>query len=287
VASSIGLNPGYFGGHMLGMQHDPFQTGGDPNAPSFTARDLDLVPGLTLSRLEDRRGLGRRFDIARRQFDRLGGTRKIDECTEQAFELITGPAARKAFAIGQEDPRLRDRYGRHTWGQSTLLARRLVEAGVTFITVHCGGWDHHWNLKAGMESYLPVLDAAVSALFEDLDARGLLETTLVVICGEFGRTPRMNNGGNGGPPGSMGTPGRDHWGHAMFCVLGGGGLKGGAIVGSTDRLGSFPQTRPVVPANLHSTIYHVLGIDPRLQLFDPTGRPFAVLDDPAPITELL
>jgi uncharacterized protein (DUF1501 family) len=127
----------------------------------------------------------------------------------------------------------------------------------------------------------------VSALFEDLDERGLLETTLVVLCGEFSRTPKMNDGGNGGPPGSMGTPGRDHWGDSMFCLMGGGGVKGGQIVGSTDRLGQRPHTRPVKPSNIHATIYHVLGIDPKLSLLDPSGRPVPVLDEPEPIEELL
>ena len=118
-----------------------------------------------------------------------------------------------------------------------------------------------------------MVDSAVSALFTDLEERGLLDTTLVVLCGEFSRTPKMNDGGNGGPAGSMGTPGRDHWGNSMFCLLGGGGVKGGQIVGSTDRLGTAPHTRPVTPANIHATIYNVLGIDPTLQLLDPSGRP--------------
>src|SRR5207248_6299077 len=211
----------------------------------------------------------------------------VDRFDRQAFDLVTGPAARRAFDINSEDPRLRDKYGRHNWGQSTLLARRLVEAGATFVTVHFGGWDHHWDLKARMEKRLPMVDSAVASLFADLDERGLLETTLVVLCGEFGRTPRMNDGGNGGPPGSMGTPGRDHWGDAMFCLLGGGGVKGGQVVGSTDKLGTRPHTRPVTPANVHATIYEVLGIDPKLQLLDPSGRPTPVLGDPTPIGELL
>jgi hypothetical protein len=286
-ASSIGLNPGYFGAHMLGSQHNPFQTGGDPNAPNFTVPNLDLAQGLTVERLGDRRALARHFDGARRLLDGLAETRAMDRFEREAFAFVSGPVARRAFDIDKEDPRLRDEYGRHNWGQSTLLARRLVEAGATFVTVHFGGWDHHWDLEAGMKNYLPVVDRAVAALFRDLDDRGLLETTLVVLCGEFSRTPRMNDGGNGGAPRSMGTPGRDHWGNAMFCLLGGGGVKGGQVVGSTDRLGTQPRTRPLVPANVHATIYHVLGIDPKLQLFDPSGRPVPVLDDPTPITELL
>jgi hypothetical protein len=286
-ASSVGLNPGYFAGRWLGAQHNPFQTGGDPNGPTFSVRNLNLAQGLTLDRLEERRSLVEHFDTARHHLDALATTQAMDRFAQEAFEFVSGPEARRAFDIGKEDPRLRDRYGRDNWGQSTLLARRLVEAGATFVTVHFGGWDHHWDLKAGMERSLPKVDSAVAALFRDLDDRGLLETTLVVLCGEFSRTPKMNNGGNGGPPMSKGTPGRDHWGHAMFCLLGGGGVKGGLIVGSTDRLGTRPNTRPVVPANIHATIYQVLGIDPKLHLFDPTGRPVPVLDDPTPISELL
>ncbi len=286
-AASIGLTPGYFGGNFLGPNHDPFQTGGDPNGPNFAVHNLNLVPGLTVERLEDRRGLAARFDRVARTAETAGVQDAMDRFGREAFDFVSGPAARRAFDIGKEDPKLRDRYGRHGWGQSCLLARRLVEAGATFVTVHLGGWDHHWDLKKGMENYLPVVDAAVSSLFEDLDDRGLLGKTLVVLCGEFSRTPKMNDGGNGGAPGSMGTPGRDHWGEAMFCLLGGGGVKGGQVVGSTTARGERPATRPVTPSNLHATIYHVLGIDPKLQLTDLTGRPVSVLDDPTPIEELL
>jgi uncharacterized protein (DUF1501 family) len=153
--------------------------------------------------------------------------------------------------------------------------------------VHLGGWDHHWDLKKGYEDYLPKVDSGVATLFADLDERGLLDTTLVVLCGEFSRTPKMNDGGNGGPAMSKGTPGRDHWGNAMFCLMGGGGVKGGQVIGSTNKLGTEPLTRAVTPSNIHATIYEVLGIDPKLQLIDTTGRPIPVLDDPEPIRELL
>ncbi len=286
-AASIGLNPGYFGGDMLGVQHNPFATGGDPNSPSFQVQNLNLAGGLTLDKLDDRRSLLQHFDTFRRDYDQSGTADAMDRFGREAFEFVGGPAARTAFDLSKEDPRLRDRYGRHNWGQSTLLARRLVEAGSTFVTVHLGGWDHHWDLKAGMENCLPKVDSLVASLFEDLADRGLLDTTLVVLCGEFSRTPRMNDGGNGGPPMSKGTPGRDHWGNAMFCLMGGGGVRGGQIVGSTDRLGTAPKTRAVTPSNIHATIYHVLGIDPKLQLLDQSSRPIQVLDDPEPITELL
>ncbi len=284
-AASVGLAPGYFGGHSLGKPHDPFLTG-DPNAADFQVRNLNLATGLTLAKLEDRRALLGHFDKAQAQLDTHPTALAMDKFSREAFDFITGPTARVAFAVGREDAKLRDRYGRNNWGQSTLLARRLVEAGSTFVTVHFGGWDHHWDLKAGYDNYLPKVDAAVATLFEDLSDRGLLDTTLVVLCGEFSRTPKMNDGGNGGAPLSKGTPGRDHWGNAMSCLMGGGGVKGGQIVGSTDRLGQAPLTRAVTPSNIHATIYRVLGIDPKLQILDTGGRPVNVLPDPEPIHEL-
>lgn len=285
-AASIGLAPGYFGGHMLGAQHDPFLSG-DPNTTNFQVRNLNLADGLTLEKMEDRKTLLGHFDRNRANLEKHPTVEAMDRFSREAYEFVTGPNARRAFDIGKEDVKLRDQYGRNSWGQSTLLARRLVEYGSTFVTVHLGGWDHHWDLKKGYENYLPKVDAAVASLFQDLDDRGLLETTLVVLCGEFSRTPKMNDGGNGGAPMSMGTPGRDHWGNAMFCLMGGGGVKGGQLVGSTNRLGQQPHTRPLTPSNIHATIYHILGIDPRLQFLDPTGRPTSVLDDPDPIPELL
>src|SRR6185503_10043940 len=145
-----------------------------------------------------------------------------------------------------ENDRLRDRYGRNTWGQSVLLARRLAEAGVTFSTADFPYWDHHWGLKEGMEDFLPMLDAAVAALFEDLSSRGLLEKVCVVLMGEFSRTPRMNDGLG------RGTPGRDHWGSSMSVLIGGGGLRGGVVVGSTDARGEAPRERPLTPQDLHA-----------------------------------
>jgi len=283
---SIGLSPGYFGGSFLGAQYNPFQAG-DPNTPAFSVRNLNLAAGLTLSNLEERRTLLEHFDKARHHLDGMPQARAMDRFSQEAFEFVTGPRAREAFNINSEEPRRRDRYGRNSWGQSALLARRLVEAGSTFVTVVCSGWDHHWDLQKAMENYLPQVDSMVTALFEDLSESGLLDTTLVVLCGEFSRTPKMNDGGNGGPPRSMGTPGRDHWGNSMFCLMGGGGVKGGQVVGSTDKLGQRPHTRPVTPSNIHATIYRVLGIDPKLQVVDPSGRPVSVLDDPEPIDELL
>jgi Protein of unknown function (DUF1501) len=244
---SIGLRPGYFGGHMLGTQHNPFETGGDPNAAKFTVQNLNLANGLSVDKLDDRRALSQRFDQTRKDLTPLVESEAMDRFEKQAFEFVTGERARKAFDLSGEDAKLRDRYGRHTWGQSALLARRLVEAGSTFVTIHLGGWDHHWDLKKGYENYLPKVDSAVATLFSDLAERGLLDTTLVMVCGEFSRTPKMNDGGNGGAPMSQGTPGRDHWGNAMFCLLGGGGVKGGQVVDDLPRLGHGPHVASCRP----------------------------------------
>jgi Protein of unknown function (DUF1501) len=285
-ASSIGLTPGYFGGHFLGAKYDPFPTQGDPNADGFRVQNLELAPGMTIDRLDDRRQLYSHLDGLSRAMDASGKFDSLDKFDKEAYEFVSGRHARKAFDIGKEDPRLRDRYGRHSWGQSVLLARRLVEAGSTFVSVLFAGWDHHWDLQKGMETYLPMVDSSVASLLTDLSERGLWYSTLVVLCGEFSRTPKMNDGGNGGAPHSMGTPGRDHWGNSMFCLLGGGGVKGGRIIGSTDRLGTAPASRAVTPDNLHATIYRVLGIDPTLHLLDTSGRPTPVIEDPTAIDEL-
>jgi hypothetical protein len=287
IAASIGLVPGYFAGSWLGADLDPFQTGGDPNAASFSVQNVNLAPGLTVERLEDRRNLMAGLDRIPRDLDTRGTFKTLDRFDHEAYEFVSGKQAREAFDISKEDAKTRDMYGRHSWGQSTLLCRRLVEAGSTFVTAHFGGWDHHWDLKGGMENYLPMVDSCVSALFTDLEQRGMLETTLVIMCGEFSRTPRMNDGGNGGPPLSKGTPGRDHWGDAMFCLMGGGGIRGGQIIGSTDRNGLRPQTRAVEPQHIHATIYRAMGIDPTLHILDHNGRPTPVLEDPTPIHELL
>lgn len=284
---SIGVRPGYFGSAFLGRQFDPFETMGDPNAAKFNVQNLDLAGGMSIDRLEDRRSLQSHFDKIRRDVDSSGAMDAMDRFDQSAFEMLVSPAARKAFDIVSEDARTREMYGRTSWGQSALLARRLVEAGSTFVTVHMGGWDHHWDLEKGYQNVIPQVDQLVHGLFTDLTQRGLYDKVLVVMCGEFSRTPRMNDGGNGGAPRSMGTPGRDHWGNAMFCLMGGGGVRGGQVVGSTDRLGERPKDRPLTPSDIHQTIYHVLGVDPTSTFLDHSGRPHPIVDGGAPIHELI
>jgi hypothetical protein len=280
-ASSVGLRPGYFGANYLGQHRDPFETDGDPNAKNFQVRNLQLPGGMTVDRMGDRRALLKSFDTLRADVDAQGRFDAMNEFDQQAYQLVTSENVRKAFDLSSESDKLRDAYGRNGWGQSALLARRLAEAGVTFSTVHLGGWDHHWDLKKGMENYLPKVDAMLATLFEDLASRGLWEKTLVVVCGEFSRTPRMNDGSG------RGTPGRDHWGNSMFTVMGGGGVKGGVVVGSTDAKGEAPLERPLTPEDIHATIYHCLGIDPSTAFLNHAGRPIPALDGGAPIKELL
>lgn len=287
VASSIGIRPGYFGANYLGLAHDPFQTEGDPNSKDFKVNNIELADGMTVNRLGDRKALLKGLDCTLKKLENSGIVDAMDRFDQKAYELVTGAAARKAFVLSLEDDKTRERYGRHTWGQSVLLARRLAEAGTTFVSVHMGGWDHHWDLKKGMENHLPKVDSAVSSLFQDLAERGLSEKVLVLICGEFSRTPRMNDGGNGGAPMSMGTPGRDHWGNAMFCVIGGGGLRGGQIIGATDMKGEEPIDRPIVPGDIHATIFRVLGIDPKTTFTDHSGRPVAAVEQGEVISELI
>ena len=282
----IGIAPGYHGGNYLGNAYNPFDVGQDPNSPTFHVNNLRIAGGLTVAQLEDRKALMGHFDAVRRTAERAGTLDAMDRFQRDAYELVTSRSARRAFDLSTEIPKLRDRYGRNTFGQSTLLARRLVENGVTFATAVFSGWDHHWDLEAGMKNYLPQVDAAVASLLTDLDERGMLERTLVVLCGEFSRTPKMNDGGNGGAPRSMGTPGRDHWGNSLTVFVAGGGVKGGRVVGSTNSKGEHPKDRPLTPADLHATIYKVMGIDPTVSFLDRTGRPVPAIDHGQVISEL-
>lgn len=275
------INTSYFGGSYLGTAYDPFETRSSPNSPSFKVQNLTLPNGMTLGRLEDRRRLRESLDTLRRDIDRTGAFDAMDQFEKQAAEFVTGSAVAKAFDIASESEGMRARYGRNDWGQGILLARRLAEAGVTFTAVNLSGWDQHVDLKPRMEEYLPKIDAAVSSLFEDLSSRGLLDQVLVVMGGEMSRAPRMTSGAGGV------APGRDHWSNSISYVLGGGGVKGGRVVGATDSRGEFIVERAITPGELHATIHNVLGIDPTQQFVDRGGRPVSIVDDPAPIRELL
>lgn len=272
---SVGLAPGYHGAAYLGVAYNPFTTNIDPNQPGYQVPNLNLPDGVTIERMSDRRQLLNAFDQVRREADAAGMLDGLDEFTRRAFEMVTGPRARAAFDISGEDPKLRDRYGRHQWGQCALVARRLVEAGVRCVTLTFDGWDWHSTIKEGMERQLPIIDAAIATLITDLDARGLLETTMVVVMGEFGRTPRINA-----------TAGRDHWGDAMSVLIGGGGVRPGVVVGSTNVKGEVPRDRPVPPADLIVTIYHHMGIDPATTFHNHAGRPIPIGNNGRVIDEL-
>jgi hypothetical protein len=271
---SVGIRPGYHGSAYLGAAYNPFLADGDPNQPGYRVAELTLPNGLDAARLGNRRCLLGALDAARAACEdqSQGQGQDSDPFTQQAFDLLTGPAARRAFDLTREDPRLRDRYGRHQWGQSALLARRLVEAGVRFVTLTFGGWDFHARLEAGMKSVLPVLDRAVATLVDDLDMRGTLDTTLLIVMGEFGRTPRINKGLPTDP-----TPGRDHWGNVMSVLLAGGGLRPGVVVGASNARGEVPRDCPVTPKDLIATLYARLGIDPATTFHDRLGRPVPVV----------
>jgi uncharacterized protein (DUF1501 family) len=259
----------------LGAGYNPFSVSFDGNNEA-QARNLQPPGGLDMERIEDRRYLLANLDRIERARDASGTMAGIDQFTEQAYAMVTGPAARRAFRLGDEDPRLRDRYGRSRLGQSCLLARRLVEAGVTFVTINDGNWDHHGNvLVPQCRQQVPALDGAIAALVEDLGARGLDERVLVLVWGEFGRTPRINGGG------------RDHWPGAMSALVFGGGLRMGQVIGATGRKAESPVERPLRPEDLLQTVYHVLGIDPKHDFPNESGRPMPVLNRGAVIDELI
>lgn len=276
AARSAGHSPGYHSAAYLGSAYQPFQTGGDPNSSDFAVRNLALPDTLTVNQLQDRRSLLTSFDVMRRDLDGSGAMASSDRFQQHAFETISGQAAQQAFDLSREPEHIRDRYGRHTWGQSALLARRLVEAGVTFVTIHMGGWDHHSQIEPRLRDYLPRYDQVLSALVEDLNARGLYDRVVVCATGEFGRTPLINQ-----------DAGRDHWPQAGALVLGGGGLRTGQIIGATSEKGEFVRSRPVDPGDLLATMYHVLGIDPGQVFLDNTGRPHPILARGQAIAELI
>jgi hypothetical protein len=248
---------------FLGNQYKTFAPGGDPNSASFRVQGLAPPKGVTPQRIEERRTLLASVDALAGEADSLDRYGNLDEFQRKAYGLILGDA-KKAFDLSQEKDSVRDRYGRNQFGQSCLLARRLVEAGVPFITINDGGWDTHKDNFEAMRRKLPIQDTAVSALFEDLAQRGLLDTTIVTWYGEFGRTPRVAN-----EPPWFG--GRHHWGQVFSAVVAGGGFKGGHVVGSSDARGEALRDRPVYPWDLSASIYKLLGIDPHGKLPHPHG----------------
>jgi hypothetical protein len=268
--------PGQLAG-WLGGRHDPWAIDQDPNAPGFRVPDLMPLPGLAVERIEQRRRLLQAVDDARRDLDRELAIRRLSAAQERAFTIATATATRDAFDLEREPAALRDRYGRHTFGQSLLLARRLVECGVRFVQVNLGGLNH-WDFHAEEDRYLaervPPFDQGFSALLEELHSRGLLAETLVLCLGEMGRNPRLGAPTAGGTPGVPG--GRNHWQWCWTALLAGAGVRGGAAVGESDAWSAYPASEAYSPADLGATVYHALGIRPAAELKDLQDRPVRV-----------
>lgn len=271
------------GPNFLGARHAPFVVGDDPNEESFRVRDVTIPRSLDDGRAISRRQLRGELDGLLRFQDRAAGdpVLGVDENYQQAVSLITSAAAQRAFEIHREPQNVRDSYGRTALGQRALLARRLVEAGVPFVTLNNGGWDHHSNIFPAFRKQGQEFESVVASLIEDLDQRGLLATTLVLVMGEFGRTPQIST-----LPGST-TPGRDHWSNAISVLVAGCGTPPGQVVGATDRNGYTAVDKIYGPENLASTVYLKLGIQPDKILYNSAGRPTHLVSDPRPIAELM
>lgn len=289
AAQSIYLFPGYMGAAYLGAAYNPFDVDTEQKYLHFTSQNkigrpkcLDSFGKLDQSRAGDRQSLLSGLDQIERQADQSGLMKTVDRYQQDAFSMVLGGKAREAFNLDLEDPKAIDKYGNNPWGRYTLMARRLVEAGTTFATVDMPHWDDHSNIEKGHGGKLEAVDRAVAALIDDLDVRGILDKTLVIVMGEFGRTPKINNGQPG-----IAIPGRDHWGNAISVMMAGGGLKGGVIVGATNSKAEFPIERALKPADILATVYHVMGIDPTTSFKDFAGRPVPMLDEGAPIAELI
>lgn len=287
----------------LGPAYEPFAVLGDPSTPDFRVPNVGLRGAAESGRLRERTSLRDRFDGMRREVDRSGAIVAMDRFEEQALGMLTSPEAARAFNLDLESDRTRDRYGRNSWGQRLLMARRLVEAGVDVVTSALDGppcgrvqnWDDHavnHHIFDALQFRAPVFDQAVSALIEDVCARGLDRRVLVVVTGEFGRTPRIErtaSSGGGVASGGAGTvqPGRDHWPRAGSMLFAGGGMRTGQVIGATDKRGEDVVERRVGPQDFLATIYQHLGIDyEKLTLPDFSGRPIPVVRDGAAITEL-
>ncbi len=259
-------NDPFFGTGYLSAAYGAFSVGGEPATDGFKVQDLNLPAGIAPERMEARKNLLSAVDAHFSGLEHSEVLGAMDSYYQRAYNLISSQQAREAFDIAAEPAEMRDAYGRHAFGQRLLLARRLVEAGARFITVLDGGWDNHENIKGAMQAKLPSVDQGLSMLLADLDSRGLLEKTMVVMTTEFGRTVKLNPDG-----------GRDHWPKAFSTVLAGGGIKGGTIHGATDPYGGEPADAPVAPEDISATIFTQLGIDPTGKLMSPGDRPIDIV----------
>jgi hypothetical protein len=291
AAETVYLFPGYMGAAYLGGQYNPFDVDRDNRyLGAFDARRIHSPKWLAtltgnkeaIEATVSKTSLLKQLDSIRRDVDQSGMMATMDKFQQQALDLVLGSEARVAFDIDREDIKSADRYGQSPWGRYALMARRLVEAGVTFVSVDMPHWDDHSSLEKSHAPKVRVVDHIVSALLDDLDDRGLLDRVMVIIMGEFGRTPRINTGQPGIP-----IPGRDHWGNAISALIAGGGIASGVVVGKTNARAEHPVERALKPEALLATVYHQLGIDATETFKDHSGRPHPVLDDPTPIKELV
>lgn len=289
AAQSVYLFPGYQGAAYLGAAYNPFDVDTESKYLHYTSavtvgrpRCLDSFTSVEATRAETRQSLLTGLDGIQRRVDQSGMMNALDRYQQDAMSMILGGQAKRAFNMDLEDPRLIDKYGNNPWGRYTLMARRLVESGVTFVTVDMPHWDDHSNIKVGHGGKLEVVDKAVGALMDDLVDRDMLDRTLVIVMGEFGRTPRINTGQPGIP-----IPGRDHWGDAISVMLAGGGIKGGTVIGATNSKAEFPMERPLKPHDLLATVYKVMGIDTQTSFKDFAGRPVPILTEGEAIHELI
>ncbi len=273
IMYNVVMLPGQTAG-FLGPRYEPLRILRDPSAADFRVPELELPAHLSVADLEDRRALLQTVDAQATAHEALAAAGDVNAHSERAFSILNSDAVRRSLAIAQEDDRTRDRYGRTSHGQSVLLARRLIEAGVRFVSVydqvHNGpdNWDtHDKNFSRLKDRLLPPADRAFSALVEDLEQRGLLDSTLVVWIGEFGRTPQIN--GNGG---------RDHWPDCFSVVMAGGGVRGGTLYGASDKSGAYPATDPVTTGDLAATLFWRFGLDPAGEIHDRRGRPYRLAE---------
>jgi hypothetical protein len=254
----------------LGPTASPFVVESDPNSPSFQVPDLSPPLEIRADRLDSRKHILERLDRFRATGEMKAnqGAKSVSTFQQKAFDLMTSPETRTAFQLQKEKDSLRDEYGRNTLGQSCLLARRLVESGVRCVTIDHSNWDtHDNNFTTLKQDLLPIFDRAIASLFKDLTERGMLENTLVVVTGEFGRTPKINK-----------NAGRDHWGPVFTVALGGGGIKGGVVVGKSDAKAEKPASDPYGPEDLFATICHTMGMNPEHEFITPDGRPIMAVN---------
>jgi hypothetical protein len=266
----------FAGTGYLSSAYGPFSLGADPAAAGFTVKDLSLPNGVDDARFTRRRNLLEAVDSHFRSMEKADSIDAMDSFYHSAYGLISSQKAREAFNIEKEDGKLRDRYGRNQAGQRMIMARRLVEAGVRLVTLTYGGWDHHDNIQSAFKGQGAELDKALATLIRDLDERGMLDSTMVMVSSEFGRTPKINN-----------TDGRDHWPRVFSTVLAGGGVKRGFVYGSSDSLAAEPDSDPMSVQDFATTVYNQLGITADKELIAPGPRPIEIVAEGKVIKDLL